>query len=86
MIKFQRFAIIYNGKRIPVSYSKGSYTKESGLPEGTITIYAKTYHLHLPKELNPENNTEIQTDYFEKDTARITPSNPYYKEVEKFAK
>ncbi len=84
-IKFQKYAILVDGKKIPVRYAKGSYTKESGIPEGTITIYAKEYSLHLPSELNPENNTEIQTDYFEKDRARIEPDNPYYEEVKKLA-
>lgn len=40
-LKFYKNWIDDNGKRIRVRYHLGSYTKESGLPEGTITIYAK---------------------------------------------
>lgn len=84
-IRFTKFAIIANGKRIPVRYSKGSYTDISGIPKGTITIYAKEYGNQLPEELNAENDTDYQTDYFEKDRARIRPDSKYYNEVAKFA-
>lgn len=70
-LKFLKHAIKHKGKRSRVWYSKGSYTKESGLPKGTITIYAKDYGMQLPKELNPENDSDIQTDLFMKDRARI---------------
>lgn len=83
-IRFLKYKIVYNGKNIPVRYSKGSYTKESGLPEGTITIYAREYGNQLPNELNPENDSDMQTDYFDKDRARITPDSEYYNEVSKF--
>ena len=36
-----------------------------------ICIYAKDYTPGLPKELRPENGTDITTDYFETDCARI---------------
>lgn len=85
-IKFLKHAIIYNGKRIPVRYSKGGYTKQSRLSEGTITIYAKSYNDNLPNELEPKNESNSQTDYFEKDKARITPDSPYYNDVLKAMK
>jgi len=81
-IKFGKKGIKIDKNYFPVSYSKGNYTKESGLPEGTITIYSKSYK-HFPKELNPENESDMRTDYFEKDRVRIKPSNKYYKEVNK---
>jgi len=79
-IKFLMHAVKFDNKRVRVWYSKGGYTEASGLAEDTITIYAKQYK-HLPKELNPENNTDTQADYFESDKARITKDSPYYKEV-----
>lgn len=83
-IKFQKFALIVDGKRIPVRYSLGSYTKESGLPVGTITIYAKGYGSQLPSELNVSNDSDSQSDYFDKDKARILPNSKYYSEAKKF--
>jgi len=85
-IRFLKHAIKYKGKRSRVSYSKGNYTKQSGLPEGTITIYARDYGNQLPSELNPENETDIQTDLFMTDTVRIKPKSKYYKDVLKLIK
>jgi hypothetical protein len=82
-IKFQKHAIVYKGKRIRVRYSKSTLIN---YPEGTITIYAKEYGNQLPEELHPENDTDYQTDYFDKDRARITPDSQYYTEVRKFVK
>jgi len=81
-LKFLQQAIkLKSGKKARVWYNKGSYTKESGLPKETITIYAKDYGVQLPRELRPENLTDIQTDYFEKDRARVKPKTKYYKDV-----
>jgi len=85
-IRFLKHAIKSKGKRSRVRYSKGNYTKASGLPEGTITIYAKDYGDQLPAELNVKNETDMQTDYFEKDRARIFPKSKYYKDVLKLIK
>ena len=81
-LKFLKDAIkdIKTGKRHKVQYSQGGYTKQSGLPEKTISIYAKDYGA-LPKGLNPINNTNTQIDYFETDTIRIKPNNKHYKNV-----
>ncbi len=84
-VKFLKKGIKYNGQYIPVHYSKGSYTKESGLPEGTITIYGKNYK-HLPKELSPENNSDMMTDYFENDRFRVLPNTKFHKEITKVTK
>jgi hypothetical protein len=80
-IKFLTHAVVHQGKRARVHYSKGNYTKGSGLPPETISIYAREYGNQLPKELNAENQTDFMTDYFDKDTARITPQSKYYKDV-----
>lgn len=80
-IRFLVHSVAFEGKKAKVHYSQGSYTKESGIPQGTITIYAKDYGKQLPKELNPKNETDFMTDYFEKDHARITPDSIYYNKV-----
>lgn len=82
-IKFLKHGIRYKGKYIRIFYSKGALLHH---PKGTITIYAREYGSQLPPELKPENNTEIRTDYFEKDRARIKPSSKYYNQVKKFLK
>jgi len=73
-----KFKIDGKEQRTPVWYSQGDYGDK--LPKGTITVYAKRYK-HLPRELSSENNSDIQTDYFEEDRARITPTSPYYNKV-----
>ena len=79
MTKFMWNGIKVNGKLYRAYYSSGSYIN---YPYNTITIYART-HEDFPKDLglSVENNTEIQTDYFEKDRARITPGHSLYSEV-----
>jgi hypothetical protein len=63
-------------------YSKGSYAKESKIPVGTITIYAREYESFPQiKGLNIENNSDSMTDYFEKDRIRVAPGSRYYTEV-----
>jgi len=83
-IKFLRHGIKFDGKRVGVWYSKGSYTKISKIPKGTITIYAKKYSDSLPKILRPKNEINIQTDYFAKDIARVRPTSKYYKQILKY--
>lgn len=80
-IRFLKHAVAFNGKKARVSYSQGAYHKASGLPRGTITIYARDYGQQLPRELFPENDTDFMTDYFDKDRARITPQSKYFKDV-----
>ena len=82
-IRFLKHAIKFDGKRVKVWYSDSNLSDH---PEGTITIYAKEYGEQLPIELNPKNDTDYQTDYFDKDRARITPNSPYYAEVKKVIK
>ena len=70
------------GKRYKVHYSDGELYK---FPKGTLTIYAKGLG-KLPKELSPVNETDLMTDYFEGDRARITPKSKYYKDTLKALK
>lgn len=81
-IKFLKKGIRCNGQYIPVIYSKSDLR---GYPQGTITIYCRTYRDSLPAELNPKNDSDSMTDYFEKDRARITPDSPFYSDVLKVA-
>lgn len=76
-IKFLKNGIRSNGTYHPVWYSMGYLI---GFPEDTITIYARTFK-SLPKELNPVNNSDFQTDYVEKDRVRVVPGSKYYDEV-----
>lgn len=87
-LRFLKNAIkdLQTGKKTRVWYSQGNYTKESGLPKNTITIYAKDWDGKIPRQLKPENDTDIMTDYFAKDRARVKPSNKYFKEVEALLK
>lgn len=74
------------GKKTRVWYSQGNYTKISGIPESTITIYAKDYSGRIPKQLRPINESDIMTDYFATDTARVKKGNKYFKDIEKLLK
>ena len=81
-IKFLKHGLKVNGKYVRVWYSEGKLRNH---PERTITIYARDYGSQLPMELNPINDTDSTTDYFDKDKARVTPDNIYYAEVKKAA-
>lgn len=53
-------------------------------PKGTITIRAREYRRFCPvisAAFEVANSTDIQSDYFEKDTIRVLPSHPLYPAV-----
>ena len=83
-IKFLKKGIKVNGQYFPVWYHKGDYTKMSKIPNGSITIYVKSYK-GVPdiEGLTIQNDSDMQTDYFEKDRIRVFPTSKYYKEVYK---
>ncbi len=68
------------GKKVRCWYHRGSYT----FAPDAVTIYAKSYADSLadvfPGE-RVENNTELQTDYFEKDRVRILPGDPLWEDA-----
>ena len=70
-----------DGKLWRCYYSDGALLHH---PAGTITIYAKDYG-RAPADIDAafaiENDTEIQTDYFEKDRIRVLPTHPLYGQV-----
>ena len=81
-IKFMWNGIKIDGELYKGWYSKGHYTKESGIPLGTITIYGKNY-ISFPRIEGLEiiNESDSQTDYFENDRIRVMPDNKYYNDV-----
>lgn len=77
-IKFFYNGIKINGenKLIRCFYSLDNSTRESG---PCVTIYAKGYGAELPGDLFAvENDTDIMTDYFDTDSATLTPAHPLY--------
>ena len=78
-IKFMHNGIKINGKLYCCFYQKGGYTEQSKLPREAITIYSKSYE-RIPKNmgLNVINETDLQTDYFEKDRILILPDCEHY--------
>lgn len=81
-VKFMWNGIKVDGELYRAHYSMGNYTMQSGLPQGTITIYAKDY-TDLPQidGLTIINESDSMTDYFEKDRIRVLPDSKYYEEV-----
>ena len=71
-----------DGELYRAHYSFGNYTKASGIPQDTITIYAKDY-TDFPKieGLTIINESDLMTDYFEKDRIRVMSNNPHYEAV-----
>lgn len=48
--------------------------------DGSVTVYADDYGTALPRDLFPvKNDTDIYTDYFDKDSACLEPDHPLYK-------
>jgi len=63
------------GKHVPAWYMKGTLINGAL----AITICAKNYGDNLPRELGRiENDTDVQTDYFDKDRVRFLDGTPEY--------
>lgn len=67
-----------NGQLLTCWYSTGPFTN---YPDGTLTVSARDYN-SFPAEVracfNIENNTDVQSDYFDSDRIRVTPNHPLY--------
>ena len=50
-----------------------------------IRLYADNYGASIPSIFYPENDTDIQTDYFEKDNCSVFPDHPYYNHLKVMA-
>jgi hypothetical protein len=81
-IKFLWNGIRVDGKLMPAHYGDHEMINDK-LPRGTITIYARSCLSRLPRldDCEFENNTDIQSDYFESDRLRIPPTSRYYAEA-----
>jgi hypothetical protein len=84
VIKLLKKGIKVDGKYYPCFYSSARNNRN-----GNATIYIKSYD-SLPFEFNAffqvENNSDVQTDYFEKDRIRVSPNSQYFAQVEALAK
>ncbi len=77
-IKFFYNGIKINGenKLIRCFFSLDNSTRQDG---SCVTIYAKGYGAELPGDLFAvENDTDLMTDYFDTDSATLTPAHPLY--------
>ncbi len=50
-----------------------------------IRLYADNYGSSIPSIFYPENDTDIMTDYFEKDSCDVKPNHPYYNHLKVMA-
>lgn len=80
--------LLKKGLKVDKVYYPCHYSSARNNLKGNATIYIKSYE-PLPAEaysvLQIENNTDMQTDYFEKDRIRIPPSSEFFKTVEAYA-
>ena len=70
-----------DGKLQKCSYSDSELINS---PAGTITIYGRSYvgfSAEVADAFAIENDSNIQTDYFEHDRIRVVPSHPLYAAV-----
>jgi len=49
-----------------------------------ITLYARSILKGLPRELKPENNSDMTTDYFENDRVRFYEGSPEFELLKGF--
>lgn len=70
------------GKYYPAQVCRGEHI--SGIE--CITVYAKSYYDGLPIELQPQNDTDSCTDYFEKDRVRFLAGSAEFAALEAIAR
>jgi hypothetical protein len=81
------FKFFYNGIKANGGKLQFAYYDDCPLrsyPAGTITIRARGYRGFSPEiagAFKIENNTDMQTDYFEKDCIRVLPTHDLYPAV-----
>lgn len=66
-VKFLKKGVKAGGQYYPCWYSLSTLLNG----KTAITLYAKSMLKGLPRELNPQNESDMQTDYFEKDKVRF---------------
>lgn len=76
-VRIGKHGVRHEGKYYPAWYSLTG--------ADMITIYARKHCPGLPKALGEiENNSEMQSDYFEKDKVRLRRGTPAFEVMEKF--
>ena len=83
VVKFQKYYVTDGTVKVKVHYSVDNRTDA----RKSVTIYAREYDYNLGK-LFPghyHNNTEIETDYFEKGHVVLFEDHPLYAEARKRA-
>ena len=75
-IKFNRFHVTNGAVKARVWYSLDNHT--SGKP--VVTLYAKDYSRELGQIIQSgyENDTDYQSDYFDKGRVRLFETHPLY--------
>jgi hypothetical protein len=85
MPTISKTAITHQGKRVGVRYYVGPWVP--GIDPALIKIRPRKHA--FPAEFRSvfaiENNSDSQTDYFEKDCIRILPGHPLYEQVKRAA-
>ena len=77
-----RIKIYYNGFRLDGSKELVKVRYHYDNDSGAVTMYADGYGADLPRDLfDVKNDTDIMTDYFDKDRATVDPSHPLYKYI-----
>lgn len=80
-IKWMWNGIKVDGKLYRCHYGIGPYTIASNIPNGTVCVYAKDYFGFPSLEkanIHIINESDGQTDYFEKDRFYITSDSIHY--------
>lgn len=79
--KSNELRILKNGIRKGETYCPCYFWKNN---DGSVTVTSKHYNTHIPRELGDvRNDSDSMTDYFEKDSCRITSDNPYHSVIMK---
>ncbi len=84
-IKFSPKFITANGKRVGVYYSAGPWVP--GVDPALIKIRPRrgASLASLREFFQIENNSDMTTDYFERDSIRVLPANPHYAAIKAVA-
>lgn len=85
MVKISKTTISVNGKRAGVFYTSGPWV--AGVNPDTIKIRPRgsSFPAEFRAAFAIENNSDCQTDYFEKDCIRVVPGHPLYTAVKAVA-
>ena len=73
------------GAYTPCWYNVGSRIRPGGSTYNAVTIYARDYK-PLPSVLQPTNDSDSRTDYFEKDRAVFAEGTAEYNVLTNFLK